>query len=71
MTTKGYTRQRCGVCCQPQNFKLLPQERDEHGRTLMVCTQCNSHRAAPGQRQQSQHNNPASLAGRSRTDGAP
>ncbi len=45
-----YMHRRCSVCRKDQNFKLLPDERDEFGRTLMVCTRCSSKKAAPGQR---------------------
>jgi len=37
------------VCRQGRNFKYLPNERDEYGRTLMVCTRCNQKEPKPGQ----------------------
>ena len=46
---RPYTHRRCPVCREDTDFKFLPNERDEYGRTLMVCTQCNSKRAKPGQ----------------------
>ncbi len=44
---RPYTHGFCGVCRQKQDFKFLPQEHDERGRTLMVCTRCNSKVPAP------------------------
>jgi hypothetical protein len=44
-----YIHVRCPVCRCNQDFKLLPNERDEFKRTLMVCARCNAKRAAPGQ----------------------
>lgn len=49
MKSRPYTHQRCPICCAERDFKYLPQEHDEHGRTLMVCTTCNCKRARPGQ----------------------
>ncbi len=37
------------MCRQGRNFKYLPNERDEYGRTLMVCTRCNHKEPKPGQ----------------------
>ena len=48
--TRGqYTHQHCPICRAERNFKLLPNERDEYQRTLMVCTRCNGKRPKPGQ----------------------
>jgi hypothetical protein len=44
-----YTHCRCPICRKGQDFKLLPHERDISGRTLMVCTQCSTKLAVPGQ----------------------
>jgi CRISPR/Cas system-associated protein Cas10 (large subunit of type III CRISPR-Cas system) len=46
---RPYTHQRCGVCRDLRDFKLLPNERDEYERSLMVCTRCNHKATAPGQ----------------------
>ena len=47
---RPYTHQACQVCRESRDFKLLPNERDEHGRTLMVCTRCNCKRPQPAER---------------------
>jgi hypothetical protein len=45
-----YTHQPCPICRKKTDFKLLPDEMDAYGRSLMVCTRCNHKAAAPGQR---------------------
>jgi hypothetical protein len=47
--TRPYTHQRCGVCRDIRDFKLLPREHDEYERSLMVHTRCNHKTSAPGQ----------------------
>ena len=49
MPSRPYTHRRCAVCRQGRNFKYLPNERDEYGRTLIVCTRCNHKEPKPGQ----------------------
>jgi len=47
---RPYIHQTCPVCRENVDFKLLPNERDEHGRTLIVCTRCNCKRPQPAGR---------------------
>ncbi|WP_157509763.1 hypothetical protein [Leifsonia sp. Root4] len=47
-----YTHDMCRICRQKTNWKYLPNERDQWGRTLMVCTNCNTRKSKPGQEKQ-------------------
>ena len=49
MSAPKYTHRRCAACRADRDFKML-NERDAKGRTLMVCTNCNSKTPVPGQK---------------------